>query len=230
MKLLELAGLPGSGKTTLCRSLDKAKYATVPKNRALNGLAPTVRRFPGYTAPWAPSQLKILYRDSWASKSLLSYPNFFSEVLALVALVPLEGRHRAISLNYWRRRAVNYSLLDNLRRDRVAVADEGFIQTLLSTVIRIPTISPSDLLARTAISGVVQNMPPVDGVVVLNISAENILDRGAKPAHWSLTRRTADWLDLILSTVESSGTDVIEIDARNPSEQVLKEFESLEVM
>ena len=169
--------------------------------------------------------VKVSLLDSWASGSLLAYPKLFSEVLALVELVPARDRQRAIVLNYWRERAVRHTRLSEMRRDRHAVADEGLVQTLLSTVIRIPGLSPSDPKSHNAISRVIEHLPPIDLLVNIRVSPEDIRARNGSPIHWGLTEATAEWLDTILGAAGAAGIDLCEIDGSNSAEKVRMDFE-----
>lgn len=229
MKIVELTGLPGAGKSTLRDSLNHREYRKLGNRRFRIFVKGKKCDFEhGLLSPKTLlDNTKKSALDAWAWGSLLSYPKLFSEVLGLVELVPVGDRQRAIVLNYWRERARGYTILRNSQSNRVGVADEGFIQTLLTTLIRIPHLTPSDSHAKLAIQRVVSNLPAIDLVVVLRIHPDAIKNRLGSSGHWGLSRTSANWLDAILTEVAGGGIEVGEIDSLGSRQQVRSDFHSL---
>ena len=229
MKIVELTGLPGAGKTTLRDSLNHREYRKLGNPR-FRGFV-SGKKFDFEHGLLSPTTLldntKKSALDAWAWGSLLSYPKLFSEVLGLVELVPVGGRQRAIVLNYWRERARGYTILRNSQSNRVGVTDEGFIQTLLTTLIRIPHLTPSDSHAKLAIQRVVSSLPAIDLIVNLRINPEAIKNRLGSSGHWGLSRTSENWLDAILTEAAGGGIEIGEIDSSASHQQVRSDFQSL---
>lgn len=231
MTYIELTGLPGAGKSTLFKSLDNQKHSkvcgTIFPRPGIKRLARG--EFDSDAQISFGELLRSCFLDSWSTGTILEFPELFSRILSLASLVPVESRQRAIVMNYWRDRVANYYLFSQLPTDRVSIVDEGMAQTLLSTVIRAKSLTPQGQDSRRLVNRVVESFPPVDAVVNLRISAENIRIRSASSSHWAISTRTTMWLDLILDALRLHGVPVVEIDGDRAPERVRADFEALDI-
>ena len=223
VKYIELFGLPGAGKTTLVRMLNKAKYFQIRSGSSfgLRSSAPG-QSTAGLGLFIESSKVRIL--DYWAFGSFSHYPQLLSEVLKLVAYVPPQNRGRAIVLNYWRARLRAYTLAKESGDTRIAVVDEGLLQTLLTTCIRTRSINTEDPRTLELIRNIIRELPPVESVVFLMLPHSLVRKRIQKKAHWALNQTTVEWLETITLIARQEGIEIANVDACQRDSEVHQDF------
>lgn len=223
VKYIELIGLPGAGKTSLIGLLSKAKYFQVGPGSSLR-LKSSAAAQPTVGPGWFTELAKARSLDYWAFGSFLQYPALLSEVLKLVAYVPLQNRGRAIVLNYWRERLRAYSLVKGSDGTRMAVADEGLLQTLLTTCIRTCLLDAEDPRTIELIRNIILKLPPVESFVLLTVPPSVVEERIQKKAHWALNETTLVWLETIALIARQEGLEIADVDACQHVSDVHQDF------
>lgn len=222
-----MVGLPGAGKTTALLSTNRQEFRRFPTG----GFGD--RRTIVFRASTSISRLlehpsigvRRLLSDSWGAGVIASNVQLFSTILQLVNLIPEGSRHREIILNYWRERIARQMVISEISSKKIALTDEGLIQTLLSTVIRTKGLDPKDGAAIDLVRQVVLELPHIDAVYQFHVGRDRIAQRLPRTQlHWALGQRTEDWLSRIFLISVEAGINVRKIDASLSAEEIQQQL------
>ena len=146
MKYIEVLGLPGSGKSSLLKVLERSRRskegATFPSeggftcSRRIGFRFAARQRLGNQNSVSSRNQIVRTLLDGWGADILSTFPELMSRVCQELALTQDIGREREIVFNYWRTRLAVYSHITQASSSAWGIVDEGLSQTVMSTLVR----------------------------------------------------------------------------------------------
>ena len=227
MKYVELLGMGASGKTTTLRCLRR----TLKRSKSLQvwleeDVMSVFRRAVGFGA--APSGVRGVILDRWASGAFEQHPALFSEVLSAVDDVWDRGRGRMILLNYWRSRVRLYSHVARSSRKGLMVTDEGLAQTVLTTwwARNHHTVAADTPLG---LEKLIDSLPSNRCIIVVQTPIDILLARRKKNADIGRAQleTTLAMVNEIARRSAKNGCDVRWVDGRGEPSEVAERLMSV---
>lgn len=229
--LIELIGVPGSGKTTVCNLIceELERSNLVPLTLPASGREVARRSWPGSLLPGSPStwgdrlawkifEIERLVRGAWF---LLTRPGFAARLASSQWRRPKSARVRERRVMHWWIRTVGArSLLLAHRRDNeVIVLDEGMCHRVVQLFSSADEVADPEVVARYA-----RGIPLPDVLVHVVAPVDVAYDRVVGRGIWerladedpgrvrSFLESSSVAISHLLETAEARNSRVIEID------------------